>query len=141
MTGLKIRDRTLRDILEIFGKRCLLILDGLDEHALSTNQDVLKIIRGEKLLSCSIIVTSRPHSTKQIEKYFPLILRIEGFTYNKAEQFASKIPKSVTDYLKFLQSSQSSLFLSPTCVKEIKEIVFRLPSKASSGHEIEIPRV
>ena len=69
----------------------MLILDGLDEHALGTNQDVLKIIRGEKLLSCSIIVTSRPHSTKQIEKYFPVILRIEGFTYNKAEQFASKI--------------------------------------------------
>ena len=91
MTGLKIRDRTLRDILETFGKRCLLILDGLDEHALGTNQDVLKIIRGEKLLSCSIIVTSRPHSTKQIEKYFPVILRVEGFTYNKAEQFASKI--------------------------------------------------
>ena len=69
----------------------MLILDGLDEHALGTNQDVLKIIRGEKLLSCSIIVTSRPHSTKQIEKYFPVILRVEGFTYNKAEQFASKI--------------------------------------------------
>ena len=74
-----------------FGNRCLLILDGLDEHALGTNQDVLKIIRGEKLLSCNIIVTSRPHSTKQIEKYFPVILRVEGFTKSKAEQFASKI--------------------------------------------------
>ena len=53
-------------------------------------------------------------------------------------QFTSKIPKpvkSVTDYLKLLQSSQSSLFLSPTCVKEIKEIVFKLPSKSSSGHD------
>ena len=54
------------------------------------------------------------------------------------KQFASKIPKpvkSVTDYLKFLQSSQSSLFLSPTCEKEIKKIVSTLPSKASSGHD------
>ena len=54
------------------------------------------------------------------------------------KQFASKIPKPVklaTDYLKFLQSSQSSLFLSPTCVEEIKRIVSKLPSKASSGHD------
>ena len=40
-----------------------------------------------------------------------------------------------TDYLKFLQSSQSSLFLSLTCVEEIKRIVSKLPSKASSGHD------
>ena len=43
--------------------------------------------------------------------------------------------KSVTDYLKLLQSSQSSLFLSPTCEEEIKKIVSALPSKASSGHD------
>ena len=91
MKGLKMTDRKLENILEKFGNRCLLILDGLDEHTLGTNQDVLKIIRGEKLLSCNIIVTSRPHSTKQIEKYFPVILRVEGFTKNKAKQFAIKI--------------------------------------------------
>ena len=91
MTGLKISDRTLGNFLETFGNRCLLILDGLHEHALGTNQDVLKIIRGEKMLSCNIIVTSRPHSTKKIAKYFPVIIRIGGFTYCKAEQFASKI--------------------------------------------------
>ena len=54
------------------------------------------------------------------------------------KQFASKIPKSfksITDYLKLLQSSQSSLFLSPTCEEEIKRIVSTLPSKASSHHD------
>ena len=52
--------------------------------------------------------------------------------------FASKIPKplkSVTAYLKLLQSNQSSLFLTPTCEEEIKKIVSTLPSKASSGHD------
>ena len=91
MKGLKMTDRKLENILETFGHRCLLILDGLDEHALGSNRDVLGIIRREKLLSCHIIVTSRPHSTKQIEKYFPVILRVEGFTYEKARQFAFKI--------------------------------------------------
>ena len=104
MKGLKISEKRLQNIIEVFGNRCLLILDGLDEHALGMNNDVLRIIRGEKNLSCNILVTSRPHSTKQIEKYFPLIFRVEGFTYNKAEQFASKIlsdKKSIEAVLNF----------------------------------------
>ena len=104
MKGLKISDKRLENIIETFGNRCLLILDGLDEHALGMNRDVLRIIRGERHLSCNILVSSRPHSTKQIEKYFPVILRVEGFTYNKAEQFASKIlsdKKSIEAVLSF----------------------------------------
>ena len=104
MKGLKISDKRLENIIETFGNRCLLILNGLDEHALGMNHDVLRIIRGEKHLSCNILVSSRPHSTKQIEKYFPVILRVEGFTYNKAKQFASKIlsdKKSIEAVLSF----------------------------------------
>ena len=110
MKGLQMTDKKLENILETFGHRCLLILDGLDEHALGSNQDVLRIIRGEKLLSCHIIVTSRPHSTKQIEQYFPVILRVEGFTYNKARQFASKI---LTDK----QKVKTVLSFNPTNLK------------------------
>ena len=52
--------------------------------------------------------------------------------------FADKIPqpsKSITAYLKLLQSSKSSLFLNPTCEEEVKRIVATLPAKASSGHD------
>ena len=93
IAGLKVREKTVETILSKYSNRCLLILDGLDEHALGSNEDVLKIIRGEKCLDCNIIVTSRPHSTKLIESYFQVIARVEGFTKNKAEQFASKILK------------------------------------------------
>ena len=54
------------------------------------------------------------------------------------KHFASKIPKplkSVTSYLKLLQSNQSSLFLTPTCKEEIKKLVSTLPSKASSSQD------
>ena len=54
------------------------------------------------------------------------------------KKFASKInlPKRhVHDYLRLLQSHQTSLFLSPTCQQEIKKIVSSLPSKSSSGHD------
>ena len=89
--GLKITEQKLGSILDTLGRRCLLILDGLDEHAFGSNEDVFSIIKGEKHLKCNIIVTSRPHSTREIEQYFPTVVRVEGFTRNKAEQFASKI--------------------------------------------------
>ena len=91
MKGLEITEQKVRSILQLLGSNSLLILDGLDEHALGTNGDVLSIIRGEKYLKCNIIVTSRPHSTRDIERYFPTVVRVEGFTKNKAKQFASKI--------------------------------------------------
>ena len=91
MMGLKITEQKLRSILESFGEKCLLILDGLDEHALRSNEDVLSIIRGQKYLKCNIILTSRPHSIRDIERYFPTVVRVEGFTREKAKQFASKI--------------------------------------------------
>ena len=91
MKGLEITEQKLRDILQFLGSRCLLILDGLDEHALGTNEDVLSILRGEKHLKCNIIVTSRPHISREIERYFPTVVRVEGFTRNQAKQFASKI--------------------------------------------------
>ena len=91
MKGLEITEQKLRDILQFLGSRCLLILDGLDEHALGTNEDVLSILRGEKHLKCNIIITSRPHIPREIERYFPTVVRVEGFTRNQAEQFASKI--------------------------------------------------
>ena len=77
--------RKVSTILDRFGDRCLLILDGLDEHG--KNQDVLRIIRNETLLDCGILVSSRPHSTNEVELYFPTIIRVDGFTSEKAEEF------------------------------------------------------
>ena len=104
ITGLKISEKKLENIFETFGNRCLLILDGLDEHALGTNADVLKIIKGKKILNCSIVLTSRPHITRDIERYFPVTVRVDGFIRDKAEQFASKIlkdRKKICDVLEF----------------------------------------
>ena len=61
LKGLRIGPQKLQAILKSRGGRCLLILDGLDQHALGSNADIFSIIRGEKYLYCSIILTSRPH--------------------------------------------------------------------------------
>ena len=91
MRGLGITEKRLKYILDTFGNKCLIILDGLDEHALGTNGDVLNILRGEKYFNCNVIVTSRPHITRTIETFFTTIARVNGFTHDKAKQFASKI--------------------------------------------------
>ncbi len=80
MEELGISRQKLRKVLEQFSDRCLLILDGLDEHSLGANKDVLRIVQREKLLNCSLLLTSRPHSTADIETHFQPIARVEGFT-------------------------------------------------------------
>ena len=89
--NLKIDVRKLRSLLEEFGGECLLILDGLDEHALGRNHDVLRIIQKQKYPNCNVLLTSRPHSVREIEKYFEVIVRVDGFTRQEAKKFVTKI--------------------------------------------------
>ena len=91
---LGISAEKLRDILDRFGDRCLLILDGLDEHGLGKNEDVLRIIRNEILGKCGIVVSSRPHSTSGIEIHFSAIVRVDGFNKMEAWKFASNFLKN-----------------------------------------------
>ena len=104
LEGMNITQKKLGVLLETFGNRCLLILDGLDEHALGENEDVLKIIRGQKLLYCNVIISSRPHSIKEIDKYFQTVVKVNGFTRGEAEKFAFKIledDRKVQDILNY----------------------------------------
>ena len=93
LEGLNISEQRLEQILRAFGNRCLLILDGLDEHIMGSNQDVLKIIQGRKFLECNIFLTSHRHSTTRYEQHFDTVLSVEGFTKTEAEKFANAILK------------------------------------------------
>ena len=86
-----IERKKLIDILEHFGHRCLLILDGYDESALGQNEKLTDILSGLKFKTCNIILTSRPHSIVDIEEYFDTIVSVEGFTRDEAQKFASRI--------------------------------------------------
>ena len=57
--------------------------------------------------------------------------RFAKYFASVGENFAAKIPtasKSAHDYLKLLQTSQASLFLNPTDVKEVVALVSQLPN-------------
>ena len=89
--GLNVTGAALGNILARFGPECLLILDGLDECALGQNSEVRKIITGAKFKTCNVILTSRPHSTREFESCFDTIVSVEGFTRSEAKKFASRI--------------------------------------------------
>ena len=90
LEGLNVTEAKLRACFEKFGSRCLIIFDGLDEHGLGQNEDVLRIIRNQKLLGCGIAVSSRPHSIREVQQYFPTIIQVDGFTEEEARKFVSK---------------------------------------------------
>ena len=118
LEGLGVSPQKLRSLLERFGNRCLLILDGLDEHGLGKNIDVVKIIRKQKLLDCGIIVSSRPHSTRKIELHFPVVVGVEGFDRNQAERFASNFFKDenkIKQVMEFRPSDSREQFPIQQC--------------------------
>ena len=83
LEGLGVMVEKLRGILDRFSDRCLLIL------GLGKNEDVLKIIRNQKLIKCGIIVSSRPHSTREIKMNFSTVVRVGGFSEKEARMFVS----------------------------------------------------
>ena len=118
LEGLSVSVEKLHNILDRFSHRCLLILDGLDEHGLGKNKDVLKIIRNEKLLDCGIIVSSRPHSTRAIKIHFPVVFGVEGFDRNQAERFASNFFKDenqIEQVMEFRPSDSREQFPIQKC--------------------------
>ena len=143
LEGMSITPKKLRQILEQFSEKCLLILDGLDEHALGQNEDVLKIIRGQKLLFCNIIVTSRPHSTGEVERFFGTVATVQGFGRKQAKEFASRILDDeikIDKVMNFTPSGFEHLYTCPIiflilCVI-VKEDEIDLESKTFSNGEL-----
>ena len=89
LEGMNLSGRKLKTLLEKYASECLIILDGLDEHAMGQNQDVLEIIQGRKMLRCNVVVTSRPHTAIGIEKHFQTVVAVQGFTCEHASKLAS----------------------------------------------------
>ena len=118
LEALEIGERKLKAILNKFGDKCLIIFDGLDEHELGSSEDVRKIIEGRKLLTCGVLLTSRPHDTEVIEKYFPTHVSIKGFSRDHASQFISRCvedSEKAKSVLNFCTINFPCQFPTPVC--------------------------
>ena len=73
------------------------------------NNEVMKILRSQKFNRCHVLVTSRPHSTKDLESYFNRIVLVKGFSQKEAKKFAFKILKKNTVVSQVMASNPGSL--------------------------------
>ena len=110
--SLDITEEKLCKILKDLGNRCLIILDGFDEHDPQPGDDIRKIIEGRKLPDCSLLVISRPHNCEKIERCFSTKSKVNGFTKTRAEQFASNFLND-TKKVQAVSTINSRNFLSP----------------------------
>ena len=118
LEGLDVSQQKLKALLNSFSSRILIILDGLDEHGLGINRDVLKVVKNKRLLGCHILISSRPHSTWKIEEYFPTIVRVEGFTKEEAKKFVSRFltdESKIKEIMKFCPSDSREYFPVHKC--------------------------
>jgi len=73
---------------EQLGRRCLLILDGLDEMAAERQQKdpmLLSVIRKETLLEVTLLITSRPHACQKLVAN--RTIEIVGFGEDKIKEY------------------------------------------------------
>ena len=68
----------LRTILKTFGGRCLIILDGLDEHDVTNNKDLRDIINDNSFLWCIFLFTTTSNMAKSVKKICQTIVTLKG---------------------------------------------------------------
>ena len=79
------------------GKGVLLILDGWDELRLSCRGEDMffpRLIQGQVLPECSIIITSHPGATIDIRSFATRVIEVLGFTEEQVRQYIHSYFKS-----------------------------------------------
>ena len=90
LRAIGITPKTLKRFLDRHGNKCLLILDGYDEHSLGKNNKIVEIIETKNLFYCNVVVTSRPHITASIEPAL-VVVRLLGFSKTNALSFTENL--------------------------------------------------
>ena len=132
----KLQQSVANEVLGTEGKGVLIILDGYDELPVNLRHQglLIKLLKGEVLPKCSILVTSRLSATRdlfracrpQIQRH----VKILGFTQEAVENYASSVfssePEVLKDFLMYISASKnpalSSLMYIPLNAAIIVEI-------------------
>ena len=88
------------------GSRCLMILEGFDELAVSCRQNdpfLIRLIKKcNKLEGATILITSRPHACKEIDA--GRVIEVVGFGNDEIKAFAEKsFPNDIQSVEEFLR--------------------------------------
>ena len=140
-----LKQEVVENIKKTSGKHLLLIFDGFDElseRVCTSNSIFLKIIQGEVLHNCAVILTSRPYASDSLitDGWIHRHVRILGFTKEQIERYimrnipdksaAQSLMKSLTENM--AMTSVSSTPLSYSILLYIfKQKKFSLPSTST----------
>lgn len=139
-------------IKESLGKKLLFVLDGWDELRPSCRDADMffpKLIRGEFLPECNILVTSRPGATASIRRHANRLIEILGFTEDQVNQYIHSYFKSDTYQgknvaVKLIEDLEQYPNVNSTCYIAINLTIvcyvylvsgFQLPSTLSEVYE------
>ena len=84
----RVSDNVIGNILQFFGHECLLILDGLDQQNYKQNFDVSRILSGQKLFYCNVLLTSKSFQQSCL---MSTVGEVQGFDKKVAKQFVSSL--------------------------------------------------
>ena len=102
-----------REVVACKGKNVLFVLDGFDELPTDFRRDsfLLKLIQGEYLPECTVLVTSRPSATADLQFSCKIHKHIEilGFTQECIQKYAESMlsdkPDVLQDFLKYISNN------------------------------------
>ena len=104
------------EIIATSGEGVLLVLDGYDELPLEKQTDSLyvKLIKGEYLPKCKIIITSRPSVAEKLERMYSSCIsksiEILGFLYEDIVSYVKVVfaenPKEIEEFLLYINSNE-----------------------------------
>ena len=80
-------------LMESLGKKCLIILEGLDEITLERQQSdhfLMELISSKLLQYSTVVVTSRPHACLELMKKADSIIEILGFGIKEITEFVQE---------------------------------------------------
>ena len=85
-----IGKEAFQELKKSLGRKCLIILEGLDEITLERQQSdefLTKLINSKLLQYSTIVVTSRPHACQEVMKKANKIIEILGFGDKEMREF------------------------------------------------------
>ena len=85
-----IGKEAFQELKTTLGRKCLIILEGLDEITIEhqqTDDFLTKLINSELLQYSKVVVTSRPHSCQELMKKANKIIEILGFGDKEIAEF------------------------------------------------------